>query len=232
MMMDSSEANLDTAAQTLADEWRGSVRYLCDLETACQPIGGDAADSWPARALDISAGGVALVLSRRFEVGALLTVRLETSDGKTTRTLLVRVVHATQVDGGTWRLGCALAGQLGQDELRAFQAEGVRPTMPDCRAWVRFACDVETPCHAVAPAQPGTWSARVLDVSPGGMSLLVPCHFERGALIKVELPGSTESSSQHVLVRVVRERPFRFHLWILGCELADQFSDEDLRRFQ
>jgi hypothetical protein len=232
ILMDSIEAGLDNAAQVLADERRASVRYLCDLETACQPLGGDVVDSWPARALDISAGGVALVLGRRFEPGALLTVRLETADGKTTRTMLVRVVHTTQVDERTWRLGCALAGQLGQEELRAFQAECVQPTLPDCRAWVRFACDVETPCHAVAGAQPGTWSARVLDVSPGGMSLLVPCQFERGALLKVELPGSTKSCPQHVLVRVLRERPFRFQLWILGCELADQISDEDLRRFQ
>jgi hypothetical protein len=225
-----SEQN--SAQQAVADERRASVRYPCDLETACQPLAEATADAWPARALDLSAGGAALVLFRRFEPGTMLSVRLESPDGEVARTLFLRVVHATPQLDGSWRLGCALAGELGQEELRAFQAEPVRPAEPDCRAWVRFACDVEAPCQAVAPARPGTWSARVLDVSPGGMSLLVPCQFERGALLSIKLPGSTAAHPKNVLLRVLRDRPLGSHLWILGCELADHLSDEDLQRFQ
>jgi hypothetical protein len=222
----------DAAAQAVARERRASVRYPCDLETACQPVAERSGDAWPARALDLSAGGVALLLSRRFERGTMLTVRLESPDGEISRTLFVRVVHAEQLPDSSWRLGCALAGELGQEELKAFQAEPVRPSEPDCRAWVRFACDVEAPCQAVAPARAGMLSARIVDVSPGGMSLLVPGQFERGAILSVQLPGNAAGQPKRVMLRVLRGRPLGSHLWELGCELADHLSDEDLQRFQ
>jgi PilZ domain len=220
------------AGQATIDERRASVRFPCDLETSCQPIAERTGDAWPARVLDLSAGGVALELSRRFERGAMLSVRLESPDGETSRTLFVRVVHATAQLDGSWRLGCALAGELGQEELQAFQAAPVRPNEPDCRAWVRFACDVEAPCQALAPARPGTWSARIVDVSPGGMSLLLPDQFERGTLLSIELPVSKPGQPKQVMLRVLRSRPLGSHLWELGCELADHLSDADLQRFQ
>jgi hypothetical protein len=119
-----------------------------------------------------------------------------------------------------------------EDELRAFQAKRVRPTEPDCRAWVRFECNVETQCRAIDPAQPGTWPARVLEISPGGMSLLAPLQFEPGAMLNVKLPGGGAMPPRHALIRVLRVRSFSADNWTLSCEFADQLSDEDLRRFQ
>jgi PilZ domain len=219
------------AAPTLADERRAAVRYLCNVETTCQPMAETAAKSWPARAVNISPGGISLVLDRRFEQGDILSIRLASPDGETARNLLLRVVYAKAQDDGSWRLGCAFASELGQEELRAFEAEGVRPTEPDFRAWMRFTCDVETTCRAVAPARDESWSVHVLDVSPAGMSLLAPRQFERGALLSVDLPG-TGSLSRHVLVRVVNDRRFSSNQWIIGCELADQISDQELQCFQ
>jgi hypothetical protein len=222
----------DSTGQTLSNERRASVRYLCNLETQCRPIAGTAANSWPACAVDVSTGGIALVLARRFERGAILSLRLENLNGEVARTLFLRVVHATMEEGGAWRLGCSFASELSEEELRPFQADRVRPSGPDFRAWVRFTCDVETSCQSVAPAQPGRWSARVLEVSPAGMSLLVPCQFERGTLLNVELPGTLGSIPRQVLVRVLGDRPLSSDQWILGCELADQLSDEDLQSFR
>ena len=132
------------SSAAVADERRASARYPCMIETACRPITKSAGASWPARTVDVSAGGVALVLARRFEPGAILGVRLESPDGKVTRDLLLRVVHVAADVGGTWRLGCRLAGELDEEELRALRAQRVRPSEPDCRAWMRFDCDVET----------------------------------------------------------------------------------------
>src|SRR6202023_2585753 len=105
-------------------------------------------NSWPARVVDISTGGIALVLDRRFEKGAMLSVRLACSDEENTRTLFLRVVHIAQHVDGSWCLGCAFASELAEEELQAFQAKRVRTTEPDCRAWVRFECNVETQCRA------------------------------------------------------------------------------------
>jgi hypothetical protein len=231
MEFKSSQPDPSATDQVLADDRRTAIRYLCNLETTCQPIAGAAAQSWPARAVDISGNGIALVLDRRFERGAILSIRLESEDRDTTRNLLLRVVYAKAESEGAWRLGCAFASELGQEELRAFKAERVRPSEPDSRAWVRFRCDVDTVCRAVTPSQDETWPARVMEVSPAGMSLVAPHRFDRGTLLNVELPGIIGSPPRHVLVRVVTNRPAGAN-WVLGCELAAQISDQELQSFQ
>jgi len=222
----------DDACEALAIERRSAGRVRCDLETTCQPITGPVAMSWPARAVEISTSGIALVLGRRFEPGAMLTVRLTSADDHATRMLFLRVVHVARQVAGTWRLGCAFVSELTEEELETFQAQRLRPAEPDNRAWVRFACDVETQCRAVAPAHFGTWPARILDVSPGGMSLLTPYQYEQGTILNIKLPDGTTSSPRFSLVRVVGVRPIPPDQWILGCEFSDQLSDEDLKRFQ
>jgi len=224
-----SDAN--SAGQTLGNERRASVRVACDLDTTCQPLSGPRASSWAARVVDISTGGLALVLDRRFEPGAMLSVRLASSDDESTRTLFLRVVHVSQHVDGAWQLGCAFASELAEEELQAFQAKRVRTTEPDCRAWVRFECNVETQCRAVAPAQPGTWPARVLEVSPGGMKILAPCQFEQGTILNVKLPGGAALLPRHALVRVLRDQSVSAGKWIISGEFTDQLSDDDLQRF-
>jgi hypothetical protein len=222
----------DGTAGPLANERRTAARYACNLESTCQPLTGAAAQSWPARVVDISAGGIAFVLERRFERGALLSMRLESPDGDLARNLLLRVAYAKADVDGSWRHGCAFASELGDDELRAFKAERVRPTEPEVRAWVRFTCDVKTVCRAVAPARDQTWPVRVLDASPGGLSLLSPRQCERGVILGVEAPGTAMPRARPVLVRVVHDRPCSANEWILGCELAEQISAQELQCFQ
>jgi hypothetical protein len=226
-----AKLQLRATGQAVVKERRAPVRHRCNLETNCGPLAGHAEHSWSARAVDISTRGVALILARRFERGTVLSVRLESVDGQTARTLFLRVVHATPQEGGGWRLGCSFANKLGNEELRRFQAELVRPSGPDFRAWVRLTCDVETSCQTVAPAPPGKWSARVQDVSPAGMSLLVPRQFESGTLLSVALPGTQGSIPRQALIRVLGDRPLCSDQWLLGCELVNQLSDEELWSF-
>src|SRR5437868_94507 len=128
-------------AELLAAERRASPRVACDLETKCQAIADARGKAWPARAVDISTGGIALVLERRFEPGAMLSTSLASSDGETGRTLFLRVAHVARQNDGSWRHGCAFASELTQEEIRAFQVEGIRPEAPERRAWVRFTCN-------------------------------------------------------------------------------------------
>ena len=227
---DSTE--VDFSAKSVAAERRTSPRVPCALETMCKPLAGARTKAWSATAVDISTGGIALVLGRRFEPGATLLATLASADGETARTLLLRVAHVARQDDGNWRLGCAFASELSQDELQAFQIDKVRPEVPERRAWVRFSCNVATQCRVVAPEQSDAWPARVLEVSPGGMNLLAPVELERGTVVNVRLPDCEALVPRFVLVRVLRVTEFSSDRWFLACEFADQITTEDLLRFQ
>jgi hypothetical protein len=108
-------------------ERRLSERFLCDVPVNCgPPAGGDV--KWPARIRDVSASGLCLVLRRRFEPGAGLTVELPREGGTPPSTILARVVYVRAEPGGVWALGCRFLSTLGEDEmqalLRAAPAEG------------------------------------------------------------------------------------------------------------
>lgn len=222
----SSAASRSPALQA-AEERRATARYACDLQTTCHTISLSRSDNWPTRVLDLSANGIGISSTRRFEVGALLSINLETPDRAVARTLFVRVVNVSPVAGGMWRMGCKLTGELGDEELRVFQAERKRPQEPDYRAWVRSVCDVETLCHQVGEAASEAVLVRVADISAGGMKILARRLFAEGVLLNVELPGD-DVPKQHIMVRVVRWQNVEAGLWLFGCEFAELLSDEEL----
>ena len=80
----------------------------------CRPIARAEINSWSARAVDISTRGLALILARRFEKGTILSVYLESTDGETARTVILRVVHAAKQKDGAWQLGCSFAKELSE----------------------------------------------------------------------------------------------------------------------
>jgi hypothetical protein len=97
----------------------------------------------------------------------------------------------------------------------------------DRRVWVRFPCDVEISCQPTKEAH--RLSARVRDVSLGGMRLIAGYPFENGGLLSVELPGTEDGSRTTVLVYVVRVTSRANGEWDAGCTFATELSDEDLR---
>ncbi|TMQ32648.1 MAG: PilZ domain-containing protein, partial [Planctomycetota bacterium] len=78
------------------------VRYTCDLPVACNPVATRSShDSlWSAKIRDISAGGLGLVVDRRFERGTGLSIEWKGRNTDSYGPLLVRVVHATQQEDG------------------------------------------------------------------------------------------------------------------------------------
>jgi hypothetical protein len=74
--------------------------------------------AWAAEVRDLSAGGVGLVLRRRFEVGTALFVHFGSVDPSAVQVLLVKVMHTTCLSDGAWLLGCAFVTELANDELR------------------------------------------------------------------------------------------------------------------
>ena len=102
-------------------ELRVSERFECDVPASCQPPsdwkrGGQ---KWTARVRDVSAGGLRLILGRRFERGAGLAIELPGPDADSPSILLARVMNVRPESNGTWALGCAFVSPLSDEELQA-----------------------------------------------------------------------------------------------------------------
>jgi hypothetical protein len=97
-----------------ATERRAWVRFRADQEVTCSAD--DANTGWLGKLRDISAGGLALALRRRFDPGTVLEIELETKAGWPRR-FSARVIHATQDQNDRWIIGCAFAFPLSKEEL-------------------------------------------------------------------------------------------------------------------
>jgi hypothetical protein len=96
---------------------RAYVRHHCNIETFSQPGEGRLDQVWwPAKVRNISAGGIGLFMGRRFEVGTVLAIELQTSTQSGARKLTARVKHATGQEDG-WLLGCAFTTPLSDEDL-------------------------------------------------------------------------------------------------------------------
>jgi PilZ domain len=77
--------------------------------------------AWLGTVRDISPGGIAVILPRRFERGTILIV--EVSDQPKGESRPVQVRHATPQTSGGYIIGCAFAWPLCDEELRRFLGE-------------------------------------------------------------------------------------------------------------
>jgi hypothetical protein len=108
------------AGATPRRECRVYERFPSEIATQCQPLAArsDNDINWPATLRNISAGGIGLVLQRRFEPRTGLAVELPDLDGSRV-TVFVRVIHATPQANGGWLLGCSFVTPLTDERLSA-----------------------------------------------------------------------------------------------------------------
>lgn len=100
-------------------ERRAWVRYPCDLDSACQPLAGARGLQWPGKVRNLSMGGIAIRLARRFEAGTVLAIDVQGRDETVLRTVLARVIHVLLQNDGSWLLGCAFTSPLNDEDLKA-----------------------------------------------------------------------------------------------------------------
>lgn len=215
-------------SSAVADERRAFPRYPVDWEVACKALAAGQRDSWQARAINISAGGLGVLLERRFERGTTLTVQLPHGPAETPRTLLARVMHATRQPDGTWLHGLSLLRPLNEDQLRAWGVGPVRPQRPDTRAWVRLACVLEARCEEAGDNRSAPWRGQVLDLSPSGLGLAASRAVETGSHLTITLQGTAGAAARRLFVRVAHVKQQDAKTWLLGCEFAQQLSEDDL----
>jgi hypothetical protein len=221
-------------------ERRAAHRRPAALWASCRTAD-DGPRRWRVQVHDLSPYGVGLTADYPFEPGTLLRLEIEGHDLVVIHTVQARVVHlqgqesagrrqesAGRLGGTTWLIGCAFAAELDDATLQALRAERVRPSGPDARRWVRFPCDVETACYTWDAVPGERRPARILNVSPGGVGLLLPCEFAEGTLLYLDLPGEVGGPVRKVLVRVVRVSDHGHTGWFLGCEFAGRITADEL----
>jgi hypothetical protein len=116
MAEDAISVPSEEAKHRTQTERRAWVRLPTNQAVSCQHLDGSTSDTgWLGKPINISPGGLALLLSRRFEAGTLLVVEFPKL-----RTLGVRVVHAKPENDTCWILGCEIISPLTEDEAQAF----------------------------------------------------------------------------------------------------------------
>jgi hypothetical protein len=225
--MDSQTAVAETrgTAGPPAEERRASARYAADLDAACRAVAAARPDAWRARVFNISAAGVGLVLGRRVEPGTLLALDLPNPASGCARTLMARIIHATPGPGGTWLVGGSFLRRLDADVLRAWSSGPARPGASDPGLWVRFPPELLALCRAHGAAAEEPWRARVLDVSPGGLSLIAPSAIMEGTYLAVDL-AADGPAARGWLVRVAQREAQPDGAWLLACDVVEGAGGE------
>jgi hypothetical protein len=98
---------------------RAWVRYPCNLDSNCLPLAGTRGVEWPGKIRNLSRGGLAVSLTRRFEIGTVLSIDVQGSGNGDLGTVLARVAHVAMQPDGSWLLGCAFTKLLTEEDLKA-----------------------------------------------------------------------------------------------------------------
>jgi c-di-GMP-binding flagellar brake protein YcgR len=206
------------------EERRVWVRHPCDLQTQYEHANGDDAPL-TARIVDISRGGVKIVVNRAHAPGSLISIELPGPGGKTGFAALACVVHDREVGANEWMLGCSFSKELTEEQLRAFAAEAASL---DKRNWRRCPVNVTASVQVTNSGDPTRWPAKVVDLSPGGVALSVDRDIRNGTLLTTDLCAANGHIVSTILACVV-------HLTVqddgtrrLGCNFIRELKESDL----
>ncbi len=74
-------------------------------------------------------------------------------------------------------------------------------------------------------------TARVRNISLGGVNLVIPRPLEPGELLSIEMPATNGRPSATVLACVVHAAPTGKGEWSVGCTFSNELSNDDLLPF-
>jgi len=117
-MIDLHASQCAPASRPAVFDRRAWVRFTCNLQVTCGPADEDPEILWPAKVVNVSQGGVGLLLSRRFQPDTILQVEVQIPNKGFSRPLLVQVKHVTGHEHGGWLVGCQFTQPLEEDEVR------------------------------------------------------------------------------------------------------------------
>lgn len=209
---------------------RLSIRCLTDVETTCKTADGPDGEQYNCRVRDLSRGGVSLLLRAPVDSGTLLGVDFPGVEGQPPYTVLATVMHVTALPNGEIAAGCAFACELSEDDVQSFVSQR-RPAdaPPDKRGWVRFPCVTRATYRIVEEKPTEPEQARVQDISPSGIGMVMSRRVEVGTLVTLELPGVRDETVVTVLASVARTSAGAGDDWVVGCTFSRELTDQEMQ---
>jgi hypothetical protein len=102
------------------------------------------------------------------------------------------------------------------------------PAAAERRTWERWGSARPIPRRIYRVDDLKPLEAWILDLSCGGLALLVPNPLDMGALLFVELESLPEASPVKVWAHVMRCEPVEGDEWVVGCEVVNPLSEKQL----
>jgi hypothetical protein len=99
----------------------------------------------------------------------------------------------------------------------------------DRRAFERHPTDVEVLCRPLGGSRDDAWHARLQNISPGGVGLLLERRFEAGTMLVVDLAAPAAGRSRTLMARVMHVSAQAAREWRLGVALLREVTPEELR---
>jgi len=104
----------------------------------------------------------------------------------------------------------------------------VNPAKQERRSWDRLPVQVGVFCQNAQGQDELWWSARVMDISRGGMKLFSLHQFEPPTVIRISEADEAEELAAFMEALVVRTQLSPGAKWTLGCALTKELSQEEL----
>jgi hypothetical protein len=96
----------------------GNVKHTAKAERCAWVCFPASQGGWWARFRQLSTDGLTLLLSQRFEPGALVFIEIQAK--RKAFSLAARVVRATPEENRRWLIGCEFLSPLSEDEVQTF----------------------------------------------------------------------------------------------------------------
>ncbi len=207
------------------NEDRELRRFPCNLEATCETIEGTppAHVSSPVTVMNLSTSGVCLAVSRQFQQGAVLFLKLPNPIKTYWCGRSARVMH-TQSLPCKLLLGCQFSVPITESELHTLL--GHVPA-PERRTNQRFVPGSEAFGHLVVKLKDYDTPVILNDISVGGICLVVHERFAEGTVLEAELRNTVNGT--HCV------KPFRVHHsrkagtnWVAGGAFLEKMTNQDL----
>jgi hypothetical protein len=111
--------SLPAPGQPQTGDQRVWLRYPSRRAVSCRLSETDGSPFWPAKACDVSCGGVKLLSVEKLQRGTLLTICLKGPESAVS----AQVRYVVPSPEGKWLAGCAFQEELSEQELRNWLQE-------------------------------------------------------------------------------------------------------------